>query len=85
MKEFLQAGLVASVILSATMAHAGGPVLIEEGNDELIEEGPVQSGGILPVLGILLLVGLAVSAGGGGDGDPVPSSEPIDPVKVLPQ
>jgi hypothetical protein len=85
MMEFLKAALVASVMLSATMAQAGGPVLIEEGNDELIEEGPVRSAGILPVLGILLLVGLAASAGGGGDGDPVQSSEPIDPVKVFPQ
>lgn len=85
MKEFLQAAVLASVMLSATMAQAGGPVLIEEGNDELIEEGPVQSGGILPVLGLLLLVGLVASAGGGGDPDPVQSSEPIEPIKIFPQ
>ena len=82
MKEFLKAALVASVMLSATMANAGGPVLIEEGNDELIEAAPVRSSGILPVLGLLVLVCL-VACGGGGDDDPVESSEPIDPVKVI--
>ncbi len=85
MKEFLKAALVASVILSATMAQAGGPVLIEEGNDELIEEAPVGSSGILPVLGLLVLACLVACGGGGGDSDPVESSEPIDPIKVLPQ
>lgn len=81
MKEILKAGLVASIILSATMAQAGGPVLIEEGNDELIEEAPARQIGILPVLGLLVLVGL-VASGGGGGGDTPTSSEPIDP-KVL--
>lgn len=72
MKEFLKSALVASVILSASMADAGGPVLIEEGNNEQIEAATVRSGGLLPVLGILVLACL-VACGGGDD----PAPEPV--------
>lgn len=75
MKEVLKSALVA-VLLSATVANAGGPVLIEEGNNELIEEKSVNSAGILPVLGILVLVCL-VACGKNGDG----STPPVDPPK----
>ena len=60
--------------LSASTAYAGGPVIIEEGNDELIAENPGSRIGILPVLGALVLVCL-IACGGGGD-DPVPTTEP---------
>ena len=66
MKDFVKAGLVAATILSASMAQAGGPVLIEEGNNELIEEAPARQIGILPVLGFLVLAGLLAGGGGGG-------------------
>lgn len=69
MKMILKSALVAA-LLSATVANAGGPVLIEEGNNELIEEKSVNSAGILPVLGILVLVCL-IACGKNGD-DPAP-------------
>ena len=77
MKLVLKSALVA-VLLSATVAHAGGPVLIEEGNNELIEEKSVRSAGILPVLGILVLVCLVACGGksGGGTTPPVVPPKP---------
>jgi hypothetical protein len=87
MKDFLKAGLVAATVLSATMAQAGGPVLIEEGNNELIEEAPARQMGILPLLGLVVLVGLLAGGGGGGGGGAggqEPQPEP-DPVKIFPQ
>jgi len=51
------------------MAHAGGPVIIEEGQGEEIAAKPASSVGILPILGALVLVCLI--ACGGGDDDPV--------------
>ena len=69
MKGFVKSALVAATVLSASMAHAGGPVIIEEGNDVQVAEKPVSSIGILPVLGALVLVCLL--ACGGGDDDPV--------------
>jgi hypothetical protein len=76
MVEVLKPGLLAALMLSAPMAHAGGPVIIEEGNDELIEEQTGNAAGILPVLGILLIVGLLASSGGGGDPAPAPGPAP---------
>lgn len=85
MREILKAGLVVATVLSASLAQAGGPVLIEEGNNELIEEAPTRQIGILPLLGFVVLVGLLASGGdGGGAGDTPSSGEPIDP-KVFPQ
>jgi hypothetical protein len=68
MMDFLKPVLVAATVLSASMAHAGGPVIIEEGNGEEIAEKPASSVGILPVLGALVLVCLIVC---GGDDDEV--------------
>ena len=73
MMDFLKPVLVAATVLSASMAHAGGPVIIEEGNGEEIAEKPASSVGILPVLGALVLVCLIVC---GGDDD-----EPREPGK----
>ena len=69
MMNFLKPVVVAATILSATMAHAGGPVIVEEGQGEEIAEKPASSAGILPVIGALVLVCLLVC--GGGDDDPV--------------
>ena len=70
MQDFLKSAVLAVAVLGASVAHAGGPVIIEEGNDEIIEAQTVRSAGILPVLGVLVLVCL-VACGGGGD-DPQP-------------
>jgi hypothetical protein len=75
MKTILKASLVAATLMSAVTAEAGGPVIIEEGNDELIEAGTVRSGGILPLLGVLVLACLVAcgnSGGGGSEPPPVP-------------
>jgi ABC-type siderophore export system fused ATPase/permease subunit len=75
MKIVLKSALVA-VLLSATVANAGGPVLIEEGNNELIEENSVRSAGILPVLGLLVLVCLVACGKSGGGAAPPPVVPP---------
>ena len=69
MMNFLKPVVVAATVLSATMAHAGGPVIIEEGQGEQVAAKPTSSAGILPVLGALVL--LCLVACGGGD-DPAP-------------
>jgi hypothetical protein len=89
MLDILKAGLVAATILSAPMAQAGGPVLIEEGNNELIEEGndaliaeaPARRMGVLPLLGIVVLVGLVAGGGGGGGGGGAAAAAPEPCVK----
>lgn len=74
MLNSFKAALVAVTALSVSTAYAGGPVIIEEGNDELIAEAPASRIGILPVIGVLVLVCLV--ACGGGDNDPVPPNGP---------
>ena len=76
MKNLVKSALVAATVLSASMAHAGGPVIIEEGNGEEVAAKPASSIGILPVLGALVLICL-IACGNGGD-DPAP----VDPGKV---
>lgn len=64
--------LVAATLFSASVAQAGGPVIIEEGNDELITAAePTSRVGILPVIGALVLIGILVGSSGGDDEDPV--------------
>ena len=72
MMNFLKPVVVAATVLSATMAHAGGPVIIEEGQGEQVAAKPASSVGILPVLGALVL--LCLVACGGGD-DPAPCEQ----------
>lgn len=67
MMNFLKPVVVAATVLSATMAQAGGPVIIEEGQGEQVAEKPTSSVGILPVIGALVLLCLVVC---GGDDDP---------------
>ena len=55
MTNVLKAALVAATVLSASMAQAGGPLIIEEGNNEVVTEKPASSVGILPVLGALVI------------------------------
>ena len=69
MMNFLKPVVVAATVLSATMAHAGGPVIIEEGQGEEIAAKPASSVGILPILGALVLVCL-IACGGGDDPEP---------------
>lgn len=74
MKKLVTSALVGATILSASMAYAGGPVIVEDGNGEEVAAKPASSIGILPVLGALVLVCL-IACGGGGD-DPVPEKCP---------
>jgi hypothetical protein len=69
MMNFLKPVVVAATVLSAAMAHAGGPVIIEEGQgEEIAAATPGSKVGILPILGALVLVCLIAC---GGDDDPV--------------
>ena len=77
MKTILKVSLVAAMLMTAVAVEAGGPVIIEEGNDELIEAGTVRSGGILPLIGVLVLACL-VACGKSGGGASVP---PVVPPK----
>jgi hypothetical protein len=70
MTDFLKSALVAATVLSTSMAQAGGPVIIEEGNDEQIAEKPASTIGILPILGALVLVCLVACGGGDDEDDP---------------
>ncbi|NHB77816.1 hypothetical protein [Rhodobacter calidifons] len=79
MREVLKAGLLSAMVLTGSVAHAGGPVIIEEGNDELVVAKPARSAGILPVLGLLVLACI-VACGGGGDGDDS-GSDPVETPK----
>lgn len=65
MKSLLKSAVIAATLLSTSVAHAGGPVIIEEGNNEVITEAPARVG-ILPILGALVLICL-VACGGGSD------------------
>ncbi|WP_333814499.1 hypothetical protein [Tabrizicola sp.] len=78
MMDFLKPVVVAATVLSASVAQAGGPVIIEEGQGEEIAARPASSVGILPILGALVLICLV--ACGGGDDDPAPTpTPPVDP------
>lgn len=75
MKDLVKSALVAATVLSGSMAYAGGPVIIEEGNgEEIVAAKPASSIGILPLLGALVLVCLV--ACGGGEDDPAPAPAP---------
>lgn len=63
MKTLLKSAVVAATLLSTTAAYAGGPVIVEEGKDEVIQEKPASSVGLLPVLGLLVLVCLVACGG----------------------
>jgi hypothetical protein len=67
MKKLLTSALATMVAITATTAHAGGPVIVAE-EPEVVAESPA-SGAILP----LLLVGIAlcVALCGGDDDEPV--------------
>jgi hypothetical protein len=74
MKKLLTSTLALLVAVSATTAHAGGPVVVVE-EPEVVADAPA-SGGILP----LLLVGIAlcVALCGGDDDDPAPVQQPVE-------
>lgn len=79
MKDVVTSALVAATVLSASMANAGGPVIIEEGNNELITDKPASTIGILPVLGALVLVCLIACGGGDDDGGTTAVTSVPDP------
>jgi hypothetical protein len=70
MKKFLSATLASTMLLSAPMAFAGGPVVIEE-EKEVMAEKPASSVGILPI--ILITVGLCLALCGDDDETPPPN------------
>lgn len=67
MKNLLASALASALVLSASTAYAGGPVVIVD-EPEVVAEKPASSVGILP----LLLVGvvLCVALCGGDDDEP---------------
>lgn len=67
MNRFLAPMLAVSLGLSAAMAHAGGPVVIED-DLEVIAEKPASSVGILPV--IIFAVALCAALCGSEEEDP---------------
>lgn len=72
MKKLVLSALLAAAMTAGSSANAGGPVIIEEGNNEVIAEAP-RSGFAVPlILGILVLAVVA----GSGDGDEEPPKKP---------
>lgn len=68
MKKLLATALALSMIVPASTAFAGGPVIIaEEGNPEVVAERPASSIGILPLLLIPIILCVAMC---GGDKEP---------------
>lgn len=74
MKKLLAPLLAVSLALSASTAFAGGPVVIEEGQPEVIAEAP-RSGWILPVI-VGLVVICAIACGGDDETTTVVEEEP---------
>lgn len=70
MMNVLKPVALAALVMSASVAQAGGPVIVEEGKGEEVAAKPASSIGILPVLGALVLVCL-IACGGGNDGGTV--------------
>lgn len=65
MNKILAAALVSSMALSAGLAHAGGPVIVED-MTEVVPEKAGSSVGILPII----IIGVALCAAlCGGDDD----------------
>ncbi|WP_309664430.1 hypothetical protein [Tabrizicola sp.] len=60
---------VLAVALSTSAVFAGGPVIVEEGQPEVIAEKPASSIGILPLLLIPIILCVALC---GGDDEEVP-------------
>jgi hypothetical protein len=67
MKSLVVSVLSASLALSASVAYAGGPVVVVE-EPEVVAEQPASSVGILPL--ILIGVVLCVALCGGDDEQP---------------
>jgi hypothetical protein len=70
MKKVLASVFAVSLIASA--AYAGGPVIVEE-ETEVVVEKPGSSVGILPI--ILVTVALCAALCGGNGNDRLPASE----------
>jgi hypothetical protein len=67
--------VLSALVLSASIAQAGGPVVVVEEPVPVVEEQAGTSGGILP----LLLVGIALCValcGGDDDDEPAPTPNP---------
>ena len=64
MHNLITKAMVGAILLGATAANAGGPVIIED-EMEVVAEKPASSVGILPLL--LIPIILCVALCGGGD------------------
>ena len=62
--------LTLSAALVASSAHAGGPVVVVEDPEPVVEEKPASSAGILPWLAVPLI--LCIVMCGSGDEEPAP-------------
>ncbi|WP_431300916.1 hypothetical protein [Tabrizicola sp. BL-A-41-H6] len=71
----ISAPILALSLAFAPMAHAGGPVVVEEeGQPEVIAEKPASSVGILPILlGVVVLC--VVLCGDNNDDEPTPETQ----------
>lgn len=76
MKSCIAAVLASTVLISATAAHAGGPVVIEP-EAEVVAERPASSVGILPLL--LIPIVLCIALCGGDDDDDDREVVPVQP------
>lgn len=74
MKTLVASTLAASLMLSASLAHAGGPVVVVE-EPEVVAEKPASSVGILP----LLLIGVALCVALCGGDDEEEETTPVEP------
>lgn len=79
MNKLLASAVVLSLTVSAPVAFAGGPVIIqEEGNPEVIAERPASNVGVLPLLLIPVILCVVLCGGDDDDspGDPGPGPDP---------
>jgi hypothetical protein len=68
MKKLLASATAGILVLTATTAFAGGPVIVED-EVEVVAERPASSIGVLPLLLVPILLCAALCGGGGDDGD----------------
>lgn len=75
MKKLLAPILAATLALSAPMAMAGGPVIVDD-TVEVVADQPASSMGVLPV--ILVAVALCAALCGSGDPEPTKCSAAVN-------
>lgn len=79
MKKLVLSALLGATVLGGSTAFAGGPVIIEEGNPEVIEEAPRSNIALPLIIGLIAIC--AVACGGGGSDGGVDQPPPPPPPK----